>query len=136
MVGFGCFEPGPFVAVMGMRGNMRRTVAVAGVVVVAGLALAGCQKSSYSCRMNTCDVSVSGDAEVDFDSSSGATHGMDDRPDPAKTFTVLGYERNAVRLGSLGDRKTIRTGESAQVGEMHIKVVSVSGESAELQVQK
>ena len=111
-----------------------RVGVVVGGVVVAGGLLCGCQSSSMHCTNGSCEVSVSGNASVDLDTTSTAhaghtSHGPD-------TFRVTGYEGDVIRIESSGQTATITAGHSARVGRLTFTVKAVRGDSAKLHVEK
>jgi hypothetical protein len=117
---------------------MRRLGAVVAVVVAALFLVTGCDKTSSQCRNGSCEISVSGKPTVNLGSSSGPSSrsgrhhygGSHNGP----SFTVKGYEGDAVRISSRGDTQAVRTGQTAEVGGLRVRVESVSGESAKLHV--
>ncbi|HEY3687665.1 MAG TPA: hypothetical protein VGL93_31805 [Streptosporangiaceae bacterium] len=113
-----------------------------GAVVLVGVAVlfmtTGCDKTSSQCRNGSCEVAVSGRPTVNLGGGSGPTSSSGRHrygsSHNGPSLTVQGYEGDAVRINVHADTQTVRTGQTAMIGGLRVRVESVSGESAKLHV--
>lgn len=101
-----------------------RPARLAAVAALALLALTGCTSHSTRCSGGTCTVALSGAQSIEIE-LGGLERDL--RVDPAG---------DAVTVAVRGESARLAAGESAPVGGLLVRVDSVAGQDAELQVTR
>lgn len=120
---------------------MRRRIAVRLVGLgVVGLTLMGCDKSSSNCNNGSCEVTVSGKAEVNL--SPKATRSSQRKragysPTGRHRFKIVEYRGDAVTINSGAQTETVKVGETKTINDLVFQVTSIdtNGHGAKLHVQ-
>lgn len=108
--------PPPFATIPGMR-------RLAPLLLLPLVLATGCTSHTSRCVNGTCAISLSGEQSVDVE------FGRLER-----TLRVAPIEPTAVTLSARGDSARVHTGETAQVGGLAVRVVSIAGRDVALTV--
>jgi hypothetical protein len=100
---------------------MRR---LAPLVLLPLVLAAGCTSHTSRCVNSTCAISLSGEQSVDVE------FGRLER-----TLRVAPIEQTAVTLSARGDSARVIAGETAEVGDLAVQVVSIAGRDVQLTVR-
>ena len=95
------------------------------LLVLPLVIVAGCQSTSHTsrCTNGTCAISLTGEQSVDVE------FGRLER-----TLRVAPIEQTAVTLSARGDSARVPAGETAEVGGLAVRVVSIAGRDVALTV--
>lgn len=114
--------------------TMYRAVTGAAGIALAAALLTACSKTSTSCHDASCDVQVSGNAEVDLGLDQAPGDPDQDHKGGPDSFEITGYDDGSVSISSSGDEQTVRSGQTQKIGALTFRVISVRGDSAKLHV--
>ncbi|MDA0173226.1 hypothetical protein OJ998_29255 [Solirubrobacter taibaiensis] len=104
-----------------MKGLM--VILITGVMAVGAAGCAAASAYKFSCDKGICNVETSGPATLDLEQEFG------------ETLEVVETGENRTTMAAGSARKTLKMGETGQLGPMKVTVQNIKGEQAFFTVQ-